>query len=148
MHTLIVFPLAATMLIAPSSKLQLVQAPAPQVNTFEQRWEPVREMPPMVDLTRKSDRIDPRLLEPRGEMAPRVIRTIPIGRENAVPPLSHEAVATPEKELEQRNSIQGDVPSVRPRARIIRTAAAPGFCERYGMHRVETNGGRSWRCRK
>lgn len=154
MPTLIVFPLVATVLLAPSSNLQRVQAPAYPVHTFEERWEPVRRMPPMIDLTNKTNRIDPRLLAPRGELSDvpvKIIRTVPITRESETQSRPREAVAEPEKEPEPRGDVQGDVqiplPTARPHVRKIRTVSLD-LCQRHGMRKVVTNGGRSWRCRR
>ena len=153
MNTLIAFPLVAAVMMAPSSNLQRVQAPAYPVHTFEERWEPVRRMPPMIDLSNKTDRIDPRLLAPRGDLldAPvKIIRTIPITRESETQSRPREATVEPEKEPEPRGDVQSDVPVplpvARPHVRKIRTVSVDNICTRHGMRKVVY--GRTWRCRR
>ena len=117
--------------------------------TFEQRWEPVKQLPPMIDKSPREltfeerwepvRRLPQMLNYEREELVPRIIpvRTIAIRPEPAIyiePP----AVPVPRSAPQLHE---------RPKAVAMRKAELD-ICRRHGMVKQVTNGGKSWRCRK
>lgn len=137
-------PTAALVIIAGLAALLYPKA-ATQPLTFEQRWEPVKQLPAMVDhspreltfeerwepvkpliqLQHKMDRLEE-------ELQPRIIpvRTITVKQESV-----EVADATAETPL----------PAPRQKGRIIKKVSLD-VCQRHGMHKVHY--GRTWRCRR
>lgn len=117
--------------------------------TFEQRWEPVKQLPPMQDRIERpltfEERWEPvrkmprMLLMEERDVGPKVVpvRTITIRREDVELPPVIEAVA--EAPLPQARPVQ--------QRRTIRKASLD-ICQRHGMHKQVTRGGKSWRCRR
>jgi len=142
----------ATLVIVAGLMLALVPIPAPSL-TFEQRWEPVKQLPAMQDKAPREltfeerwepvRRLPPMLIrtEPE-ELTPRVIpvRTITIRREDVEPPI--EEASSAEVPLPQARPVQASEPR-----RTIRKASLD-ICQRHGMHKQITRGGKSWRCRR
>ena len=113
--------------------------------TFEQRWEPVKQLPPMIDKSPREltfeerwepvRRLPQMLNYEREEFAPRIIpvRTIPI-RPEPVRLASVEPVAP---------VVQKVVTETR---KVSKRVAVLDICQRHGMRKVHY--GRTWRCRK
>ena len=131
--------------------------------TFEQRWEPVKQLPPMIDKSPREltfeerwepvRRLPQMLNYEREEFAPRIIpvRTIPIRPEPAV------HVETIERSSGEGAGNSGTRPTGVERAKteiVGRTVPSPllrrkvslDLCQRHGMRKVHY--GRTWRCRK
>jgi len=102
----------------------VTQIPPPRELTFEERWEPVRRMPPMIQMN---------------ELPPRVVpvRTITIRAEPAVYIEPAEQVASAEP-----------MPRPRPVVRSKVIFRSTNVCRRHGMTKQITRGGKSWRCRR
>jgi len=108
----------------PEPRPAVPRQPVERELTFEERWEPVRQLPPMIRMN---------------ELPPRVIpvRTIPIRAEPAVYIEPAEQVATAEPMPRPR-------PAIKPKV-IFRPM---DVCRRHGMTKQITRGGKSWRCRR
>jgi hypothetical protein len=120
-------------------------------HTFEERWWPGEGLPlpqasPPVDL-----------------LAPKVIRTIRITKDAVEPPQEVAEVPLPRERPPPDNSdivdrIMGNVVGSRgdladmERAPVPRTRHRPNrvadICQRHGMHKQVTRGGKSWRCQR
>lgn len=148
---------ALTILFGILAAFTPIRAPA---LTFEQRWEPVKQLPPMVD--KSSDRpltfeerwepvrTMPRMLlnfEEPHDIGPRIVpvRIIPIRREDAAPvatlPAVQPGAVVPTKEAPLIHP--RPIPGIR-----TRKVASLDICQRHGMVKQITRGGRSWRCRR
>jgi hypothetical protein len=145
----IAFSLVAAMLVTLASvpppkprPVEVPPQPAERELTFEERWEPVRQMPRMInegplDL---SLRIRP-------------VKTITIRPEPAVMVVEEDSGegadkavggAGPTRVERAKNEIVGrTVPSPVSLRRRVRD-----ICARHGMHKQVTRGGKSWRCRR
>lgn len=165
----------ATLVILAGIVWVLQPVPAPSL-TFEQRWEPVQEIPKPRELTFEERwepvRQLPRML-PEGNLQPRMepriipVRTITIRREDVVPAVHVETSSSQPDETRKglsgyasptqavrdlpeagsvRNAATGK-PEARKARHFIRHASLD-ICQRHGMHKQITRGGKSWRCRR
>ena len=140
---------ALTILVGAFMALQPMSAPS---LTFEQRWEPVKHLPLMQDKSERpltfEERWEPvrrmpqMLIQEERDIGPKIIpvRTITIRREDVTSPI--EEVSAAEVPPPQTRP----VPTVE-RRRTIRKVSLD-ICQRHGMHKQVTRGGRSWRCRR
>lgn len=130
---------------------------SPRPLTFEERWEPVRRLPPMLRINdvgprvipvsepRKLDRLIP-LPDPVPEIRVKTIKFGPLGEAN-VDKLEPAAEDSPPPLPRPRHGVAPHPVAPPARARVIRTAGLD-ICQRHGMHKQVTRGGKSWRCRK
>jgi hypothetical protein len=112
----------------------------PAVNPTEQHLPRVVMPPEPVHTTPKSDRLA--LFDKRWDQMPTVaeIRTIPLTRPEPPPlPVVRPEGKDPEPEAE---------PEPKHRRKVEREPRHQDVCERHGLHKVITRGGRSWRCRR
>jgi hypothetical protein len=164
------------------------QIPQPRELTFEERWAPVRQLPQMIDMStmppppteNRTAQIDSSLFDPKPILseteqdgipfAP--IRTIRVRVEHKPvsaflfdkqPILSQEdadkiariqaAIIAPET---APVATAAPFPALRPvanppphkRVASIRRTGPLDICQRHGMHKEITRGGKSWRCRR
>jgi len=115
------------------------QIPAPRELTFEERWEPVKRLPPML----LQNDIGPRIIP---------VRTIPIRAEPAVYVETQEPSRANTGQVQSAEAVP--VPRQRPEVatktqKVSRIVFRPkDVCARHGMHKEITRGGKSWRCRR
>ena len=114
---------------------QLMEPKKERELTFEERWEPVKQLPRM-------------LLPETQDIGPRVVlvKTTPIRAEPAV---YVEPEVSSDNSGQSRPSAVSAAPLPRehPKARTIRKASLD-LCQRHGMVKQITRGGKSWRCRR
>lgn len=115
--------LASTPLPVPRP-VETSRQPAERELTFEERWEPVRQLPPMI----RMNELEPRTIP---------VKTITIRAEPAVYVEPAEQVVAAEPMPKPR-------PAIRPKI-VFRPK---DICARHGMHKQITRGGKSWRCRR
>lgn len=134
--------------------------------TFEQRWEPVRQLPPMIDKSPRELTFEERwapvrqlpIMPPgkadRDETPPQgVVRAFRVTRQvegmipGATPILPTHAFIKTEMATVEPVPVKVDAPTlpVQPKVRSIRKASLD-ICAKHGMRRVDY--GRTWRCRK
>ena len=101
---------------------------APNPLTFEQRWEPVEQAWGRRVKTITITRPPP---EPSQEAVAAINNAVPLPEPK------------PNSVSGKTNSVSGKPNSVKPRP--IRVA---DICAKHGLRKVETNSGRSWKCRK
>ena len=142
-----------------------IQSPA---LTFEQRWEPVKQLPPMIDKSPRELTFEerwapvrqlPQMLPgkaDRDETPPQgVVRVFRVTKQvegmipGAAPILPTHAFVKTEMAAAEPVPVRVDAPTPpeRPKVRTIRKASLD-ICTRHGMHKEITRGGKSWRCRK
>ena len=125
-----------TILVGILVSLLPVKLPA---QTFEQRWEPLMFAVPPLGLTEQKllDHVKRREVEPVRIIPIRTIRILP-----NVPP-------EPELASVQAEPAPEIVPLPPKRVRSVRYREVKlDICQRHGMHKQITRGGKSWRCRK
>ena len=124
---------------------------SPRELTFEERWEPVRRLPQM--LPGKADRDD---TPPQGIIrAFRVTRQVDGMIPGGTPILPTHAFVQdetpsrlkPHRAVSIRISAPSPPPPEQAKVRTIRKAELD-ICQRHGMVKQVTNAGKSWRCRK
>lgn len=130
-----------------SAALSYPVAEAQPVHTFEQRWEPVYRMPPMIDASQGGAIKSPKLLDrhiPLPDPIPDVnVRTITIKKIDPTEELSPVEAPPPPM---PRARPEEAAPTGAPLRRARVQKASLDLCQRHGMYKVHY--GRTWRCRK
>lgn len=149
------------------------QIPAPRELTFEERWEPVRQLPQMLDFSimpppepkNQTAQLDSALFDPKPILSQEESDNLPVApiriirvrvEHKPVPAFLFDPkpVAPAMMQREAAAPESAPLPASRPsqatsRVRVVSIRKRPGdICQRHGMHKQVTNGGKSWRCRK